>query len=218
MDKLLSAAIEQFTKKGINLELVRALTSGKEARVYIVSWEEKPYALKVYKEYATRAFKRNEEYLAGKYVRRPSERKAMMKRSKLGKELIHRLWIKREFYLLKKLYDAGADVPEPVSMTRNAILMEYIGNDNSPAQLLKSLGANKAGAARIYKKILKNVDIFYKNGIVHGDLSEFNILYSSGKIYIIDFPQAADIRNNPNADKLLKRDLENIEKWYNKYR
>lgn len=216
MDKLLGSSLQQLGRKGIELHLVRRLTSGKEATVYVVTDEDNLYALKVYKDYATRAFKRNENYLAGKYVRRPSERKAMQKRSRLGKNLIHRLWIKREFYLLKKLFEAEADVPEPIYMTHNAILMEYIGNKNYPAQLLRGIRLDKTEAKKVYKNILKNIDIFYKNGIVHGDLSEYNILYANGKIYVIDFPQAVDIRNNPNAEEMLKRDIENVEKWYNK--
>ena len=212
LDKL----FPQYLKKGYSLDLVCKLPSGKEAHVYIVSSGGNRYVLKVYKDYGTRSFRQDHEYLAGKFSRRRSERKAMSKKSRYGKKLIQRLWVKREFYLLRKLHDSGADVPEPVEMTRNSILMEYVGIGGKPAVLLKDAQISPQKAKEVYDKILSNIDTFYENGIVHGDLSPFNILYSEGDIYIIDFPQAADIRTNPNAEEMLRRDKENVEKWYRK--
>lgn len=217
MNKTLEKAIDLFRGKKFDLEVLRSLPSGKEADVYVVEWSGKLYALKVYKDYAIRSFKKDHEYLAGKYMRRPSERKAVKKRTKLGKNLISRLWVKREFYLLKKLFDAGADIPKPIEMINNAILMEYIGDEMEPAPLLKDVKLPKKEAEKIYKRILKNIDIFLKCGIVHSDLSEFNVLYWNGAIFIIDFPQAVDIRTSPNTEKMLKRDKENVEKWYRRY-
>lgn len=204
----------QYQKKGFPLELVRKLPSGKEAHVYIVRSGSVSYALKVYKDYATRSFQQNQEYLTGKYLRKKSEGKAVIKRSRYGKKLIQRLWVKREYYLLKKLYGAGANVPEPIEMTNDSILMQFIGNEGLPAPLLKDVQLSATEAKHVYHIILKNIDLFYKVGIVHGDLSPFNILYSERNIYIIDLPQAADIRTNTNAEELLLRDEVTIDNWY----
>jgi len=127
---------------------------------------------------------------------------------------MHKLWVKREFYMIVKLHNAGANIPKPVAMTKNAILMEYIGDESYAAPLLKDVNLAKEEIKNVYQLILNNISIFYDIGIVHGDLSPYNILYWNEEPYIIDFPQSADIRNNPNTDELLKRDKENIEKWY----
>ncbi len=210
----LQDVFSQYQKKNIPLKLIQKLPSGKEANVYIVQAGTQTYVLKIYKDYATRSFQQNQEYLAGKYTRRKTERKAMARRSRYGKKLMQRLWIKREFYLLRKLHGAGGDVPEPIEMTNDSILMEFIGKDGSPAALLKDVHLSPKESKQVYNRISHNIDLFYNNGIVHGDLSPFNILYSDGHIYIIDLPQAADIRTNPNADELLTRDRKNVDEWY----
>ncbi len=217
MNDLLVEALTKYNKKNISLELIRQLSSGKEAVVYLVSKNERLLALKVYKDFTTRSFKNNQEYLAGKHVQTPSERKAMQRKNRFGKDLMHRLWVKREFYMLKKLFNSGIDIPEPIEMTRNSILMEYIGDEGYPAPLLKDVSLSPKEALKVYKKIKKDIELMYENGIVHGDLSAFNILYWNGKPYIIDFPQSLDIRNNPNAAEILQRDRDNISKWYQQY-
>lgn len=217
MNDLLIEAITQYKTKNISLELIKQLSSGKEAVVYLVSENKKLLALKVYKDYITRSFKNNQEYLAGKHVQRPSERKAMQKRNRFGKDLMHKLWVKREFYMLKKLFNSGINIPEPIDMTRNSILMEYIGDLDFPAPLLKDVKFTSRDALRVYKKINEDIELMYESGIVHGDLSAFNILYWKSKPYIIDFPQSLDVRNNPNAEEILKRDKANLEKWFQQH-
>lgn len=213
MKNLLEEALSQLRAKNIIVEVVRQLSSGKEAVVYLVSMDRKLYVLKVYKDYAIRSFKSNQVYFAGKHIGRPSERKAVAKRNKFGKNLLHRLWVKREFYLLKKLFDSGINVPEPIAMSNTAILMEYIGDEISPAPLLKNVKLSPKEAKAVYKKLIDDIDTMLENGIVHGDLSPYNVLYWQGKPYIIDFPQAVDVRNNPNWEELLERDRERVEEW-----
>ena len=94
--------------------------------------------------------------------------------------------------------------------------MKYIGDREYPAPLLKDATLTPKQIEKYYKVIKQDIDIFWKNGIVHGDLSEYNILYWKGKIYIIDFPQSVDVRNNSNAEALLARDKKNIDSWYQK--
>ena len=216
MNKLLEESLLELKAKNLNIELVRQLSSGKEATVYVVTLNDKLYALKVYKDYLTRSFKHDEEYLQGKYIRRASERKAILKKNKFGKNLKHSIWVKREFYILKKLFETDINIPEPIEITSNSILMEYLGDKDFTAPLLSSIKLDKEKAKSVYEKIVKDIDTMYENGIVHGDLSPFNILYWNEKPYIIDFPQSIDVRNNPNANEILKRDKENIINWYEK--
>ena len=138
----------------------------------------------------------------------------MHKRNKFGRDLAQKLWVKSEFYLMNKLYDQKANIPMPVAMSSNAVLMEYIGDEQTSAPRLKDVTLDKSEAEAVYKKLLHNIELFYKSGIVHGDLSAYNVLYWQGKVYIIDFPQALDIRNNPNVVEALQRDKANIHKWY----
>lgn len=216
MKKELEEAISRFNSKHIELNVIKKLPSGKEAEVYLVESKTQLFALKVYKERLKRSFKNDQVYTQGKFYRRASERKAVRLNTGFGKALKQRLWIKREFYLLKKLFDAGANIPEPIEMVPNAILMKYIGDREHPAPLLKDATLTPKQIEKYYKVIKQNIDIFWKNGIVHGDLSEYNILYWKGKIYIIDFPQSVDVRNNSNAEALLARDKKNIDSWYQK--
>jgi RIO kinase 1 len=207
-------AKSELKKNKVEIEIIKPISSGKEAMVYLVRNKGLFQALKVYKDHTTRSFKNNHEYLEGKYTRLPSERKAMSQRTKFGKDLQHKLWVKREFYLMKKLFEKGANIPEPFELARNSILMEYIGDDHGPAPKLKDATITLTEKETIYKVLTKNLELFNECGIVHADFSPFNVLYWKKKIYIIDFPQAIDIRNNPNKDELLERDLQNLEKWY----
>ncbi len=216
MKELLEEAISQLKSKKLNIDYVKQLSSGKEATVYLVLYENRLLALKVYKNHLTRSFKNTQDYVAGKYLRRFSERKAIRKKNRFGKDLQHKLWVKREFYLLKKIYEKGVNIPEPIEMTNNAILMEYIGDYNNPAPLLKDVKLTYDEKSQIYKKIIDFINIMYEAGVVHGDLSEYNILFWDNEPYFIDFPQSLDIRNNPNSDWILDRDRANIEKWYHK--
>lgn len=217
MNNLLEEAISQLKAKGTGVTTLKQLSSGKEATVYLVTDENKKLlALKVYKDYISRSFKNNQEYLAGKHVRAHSEKRAIQKQSRFGKELTQKLWVKREFYMLKKLYDAGISTPKPIEMTKNAILMEYIGDENTPAPRLKDTSRDKKTLEKTFRTIIENIDLMYRQGIIHGDLSPFNILFWNNKPYIIDFPQSIDIRNNPNAQEMLERDRCNIDNWYKK--
>lgn len=216
MNDLLEAAISELQSKKLEVILEKRLSSGKEATVYLVSIADRLMALKVYKDSSQRSFKNNQEYLAGKYIHSPSQRKAMQQRNRFGKELMHKLWVKREFYMLKKLYDLGVKIPQPIEMTSNSILMEYLGTRDFPAPKMKDIKLSREELEIVYKQVLDDIDLMFENGIVHGDLSPFNILYWQDKPFIIDFPQSVDVRNNPNAQAILERDIKNITNWYEK--
>lgn len=204
----------EFFKKDIKLLFLNDIKSGKEAVVSKVEWDSKIYALKIYKDNSHTSFNRYNKYREGKYIKSPSERRAIQKKNKYGRKIIESSRTALEYKMLEKLYEQGAFVPQVFAYTSNSILMEYLGNENYPAPKIKDVELSQTQMKDAHEKIMENINIFYKNGFVHGDLSEFNILWWKEKPYIIDFPQAIDIRTNPNAEELLERDVQNIKRFF----
>jgi len=120
------------------------------------------------------------------------------------------LWVEHEFETLKLLHAAGADVPKPVARSGPAILMEYVGDAESPAAMLTAASLGLTEAQRFFNLIMRNIELFLACNCIHADLSPFNILCWKGGIKIIDFPQAVDPRFNANAFPLLLRDIGNV--------
>ncbi|HEY1835207.1 MAG TPA: RIO1 family regulatory kinase/ATPase [Candidatus Saccharimonadales bacterium] len=211
MAGLQDAVLSEWHKKYPDISVKQKLQSGKEADLWLVETQEKPYVLKVYvgTQLSTRA-----TYTEGQWIREASLRKAIKQKSKVGKNLQQRLWTKREYHLLKKLYEQGAIVPEVFACTDNAILMQYLGNEQQPAPRLIDVALGKPIKRQTLSKIEQTIQLLLDNGIVHGDLSPYNVLWWDDKPWIIDFPQAVDIRHNPNWRELYERDLRNIRKYF----
>jgi RIO kinase 1 len=119
--------------------------------------------------------------------------------------------------MLKKLFDLGAKIPKPIMQIDDAILMELLGDEDSIAPRLSDVRLSAEEAQEALSEVLENVDIFWDSGIVHADLSAFNILWWQSHPYIIDFPQAVDVRTHPDAQQLLQRDLKNVIQYFRKY-
>ena len=119
-----------------------------------------------------------------------------------------------EFKTLKDLYEAGAAVPKPIETTSNAILMEYIGDENLAAPTLSQVKLHESEIEPIFKEVMRNIHLMLQMGIVHGDLSAYNILYWEGEIVLIDFPQVVDIDSNPDARKILTRDIQRVCEYF----
>lgn len=207
--------LQEYKGKGFLLDYIREVRSGKEATVHLVNLNGRTLALKVYKDPEERTFQNNSIYLEGKHFKNLSERKAILKKNKFGKGLLHTTWIKREFYLLRKLKELGVTVPGVVESTSTSMLMQFIGDIEAAPRLI-DVKLTPDQARRALEVILKDMALLLEYGIVHGDLSAYNLLWWQDKPYIIDLPQAIDIRNNPNKTMLLKRDLDNIVKYFNK--
>lgn len=217
MSEQLQYIIEATEKEGHTLKVISAVKSGKEAEVYQVLLDNVLSAMKVYKNPEERSFKNADQYLSGKYYKTKSHQKAISKGNKFGKKLKHSNWIAREFLILKKLHTAGAAIPKPILQVQDAVIMEFVGNEEECARRLIDIDPNKKMAEIIFQNILENIKLFWKNGIVHGDLSAYNILYWDEKAFIIDFPQCIDTRNYPNPWEVLERDLNNIINYFKKY-
>jgi RIO kinase 1 len=209
--------IEEYNKNWFNLSLISNLKSWKEATVFMVKNNDEFLALKVYKVPKERTFKNNQAYLDGKFYKAKSERRAIKVKNVFSKKLIHENWIKREYFMLCKIYDLWWNIPKPFGFTKDSILMELIWNNDNIANKLQDKILDKKEAKAIFDKIIKNIEIFLKAWIVHWDLSAFNILYQNHEIFIIDFPQSLDIRNNPNSLDFLSRDIKNVCAYFKKY-
>jgi RIO kinase 1 len=207
--------LDSLAKKGFLLEIVSELKSGKEVTVYMVKLNGELVAMKLYHQNSQ--LKTKHEYLEGKFFQKKSEEKAVNSKTKLGKELNKNNWIKREFSLMQKLFQKKAKIPKPIFQLENAIFMELIGDNMQLARRLVDVKLEASLANFFFTKILENIRIFLDCGIVHGDLSAYNILVWREDFWIIDLPQAIDIRLNNNKEKFLKRDLKNLVSYFSKY-
>lgn len=215
--KDLKQILDHANALGHTVEVVSHIKSGKEASVYRALLDGKMVAMKAYKDPTERSFRNNDEYLAGKFYKRSSERKAVAKKNKFGRTLKQDNWIKREFFMLQKLYEAGASIPKPILQVEDAIFMELLGDADGVAPRLIDLELSSREAKRAYQSVIKSMVIFWELGIVHGDLSAYNILWWKSKPFIIDFPQSIDARLHPAARGILERDLKNVSTYFGRY-
>jgi RIO kinase 1 len=209
--------IGQAAKLNHQVKLLSSIKSGKEATVYRAILGGNLVAMKIYKKPEERNFKNTEVYLLGKYYQKTSHRRAIAKNNKFAKKLKHENWVRREFFMLQKLFNLGANIPKPILQIDDAIFMEILGDKNVIAPRLCDIKLEKREAKKIFNLVIKNIKLFWDFGIVHADLSEYNILWWNSKPYIIDFPQSIDRRTYPNPKKILNRDLENIVNYFSKY-
>lgn len=211
MNHLSNSIHSEWVKKYPSFEVVGTIKSGKEADIWKVLIKERPYALKVYDPMIQLSTKG--QYTEGQWINESSLRKAVRQKTKVGKTLQQKLWTKREYYLLKKLFEQGAIVPEVFGYTDNAILMQYLGDENGFASRLIDIELPGSIKAQILVEIEDSIKLFLDNGIVHGDLSAYNILWWDRKPWVIDFPQAIDVRHNPNWKQFYQRDVQNIKNY-----
>jgi RIO kinase 1 len=115
------------------------------------------------------------------------------------------------------LWQAGADVPQPISHDRSTILMEYLGEVDRPAPTLHSVRLPPSEAQPIFDRLLRNVALMLDQGVVHGDLSAFNVLYWDGEVTIIDLPQVVEARTNAEAYPIFRRDLARLCQYFARY-
>jgi RIO kinase 1 len=208
-------SLDTFFAEGLITELESVVKSGKEATVVCCrsgrSLGGGMVAAKVYRPLENRTFRNDAMYLGGRTrAMTRQDRLAFNKRTRHGMEVRFRGWIDSEYQTLAMLHEAGSDVPRALARSASALLMEYIGGHDGAAPMLSTLDLERADAERILRGLLRNVALWLRHHVVHGDLSAYNILLHGGRATVIDFPQAVDARMNPNARALLDRDLENL--------
>ncbi len=171
----------------------------------------------MYRPLETRSFKRDGIYQQGRSRgARPDARvlRALGKKTQHGRTHKFSAWITHEMRTLEILHAAGCDVPCPIERVGPVILMEYLGDLEAPAPVLVGVQLTSEEAARIYARVLENVDRFLAHHRVHADLSPYNMLFWNEAVTIIDFPQAVDPRYNADALELLVRDLTNVNPFF----
>ncbi len=199
---------------GILDEVVRPLMSGKEAQVFVVVSGGQQCVAKVYKEAQNRTFKHRSEYTEGRKVRNSRDQRAMDKRSKHGRAQDEASWKSTEVDVIRRLHAAGVRVPEPRHFVDGVLIMDLVTDaEGNPAPRLADLGFTPEAARAIYQRLIQEVVRMLAAGIVHGDLSDFNVLVGADGPVIIDFPQSVDTAKNANARKLLLRDVDNLHRF-----
>jgi RIO kinase 1 len=207
--------LETFAQQGLITRIHSRLTSGKEATVYCCrahpSTNRKFLAAKVYREHAASAYRRSGTYFEGRerLMKRRTLR-AIERGTEFGRQAMAGMWMYAEYDALKRLAAVGADVPRPFALCGSVVLMEYIGNGNGPAPHLNGIDLSEPQAEALFDRLLDSVETLLRADLVHGDLSPYNVLVWKGRPWIIDLPQAVDVRFNRSAFELLRRDIENI--------
>lgn len=171
-------------------------------------------AAKVYRGRRFRAFRNNADYLNPKGTRDRRLDRAIRKRSRIGQRAAQRCWVGREWEVLTMLHAAGASVPEPYDHAADALLMELVGADGTAAPPLAQVRLERAEAERVLADLIRDVEILLDCGLVHGDLSAFNVLYQDGRPRMIDLPQAVDIGGPADAWALFHRDIDNLCSYF----
>ena len=207
-------SLSSLVDEGIIEEVLRPLMSGKEAQIYLVVAGGIQRVAKIYKEAQNRSFKHRADYTEGRKVRNTRDQRAIDKRSKHGKGQNEAAWRSTEVDMIYRLQAAGVRVPAPYQFIDGVLIMELVtGPGGLPAPRLGEVNFTPEEATAIYERLLREVVRMLCAGVVHGDLSDFNVLLGADGPVIIDLPQAVDPSKNQNARMLLLRDVENLHRF-----
>ena len=207
-----------LVEEGLVDEVVRQLTSGKEAHVYVVRCGDELRCAKVYKEATHRSFRQAVDYTENRKVKNTRQARAMAKGTRFGRESQEAAWQNAEVDALNRLSDAGVRVPRPHGFFEGVLLMELVADaDGDAAPRLDDVDFEPADARRHHASLLGEVVRMLCAGVVHGDLSEFNILLSADGPVVIDLPQAVDAAGNNHAQRMLLRDVDNLRDFFGRF-
>jgi RIO kinase 1 len=210
--------LQPLLDDGVIDEVIGQLMSGKEATVYTVRCGSEVRCAKVYKEAAKRSFKKAVQYQEGRKVRNSRRARAMDKGSKYGRKQQEETWQNAEVDALYLLASAGVRVPTPYGCFDGVLLMELVSDEEgNVAPRLGDVAMNEEQALEDHAVVMQYVVMMLCAGIVHGDLSEFNVLVDDYGPVIIDLPQAVDASANNNAESMLARDIANMTTYYGQF-
>lgn len=230
----LRTSLRPFYQQDQIVDVMAQVKGGKEANVYRCkahsSVEVEWIAAKVYRPRQFRNLHNDAMYREGRHLltaedgrpqainpRDDRTARAVNKKSIFGVQVRHTSWLMYEFAALQTLHEAGVPVPQPYGVGDNAILMEYIGDEQMAAPTLHETRLEDGEAGHLFDRTLQSIAVMLENGLAHGDLSAYNILYWQGEIKLIDFPQVIDIHANRSAQAVLQRDVERVCQYYRRY-
>ena len=207
--------IVPLVEEGLIDEVMRQLMSGKEATVYVVRCGDDIRCAKVYKEADKRSFHQAVAYQEGRRVKNSRQARAMEKGTKYGRKMAEETWQNAEVEALYRLAAAGVRVPTPFICFEGVLLMELVtAADGNAAPRLNDVELTRELALQYHQALLRQVVLMLCAGVIHGDLSEYNILVDAEGPVIIDLPQAIDAAGSSVAASMLDRDVTNLATFF----
>jgi RIO kinase 1 len=203
--------LQPLIDDGVIDEVLRSLKSGKEATVYLVRSGDRTRCAKVYRNMAQRSFQRRAQYQEGRKVRGSRQARAMAKSTRYGKKQQEAAWKNAEVDALYRLTAAGVRVPRPFGYFNDVLVMELVTDaQGQPAPRLSEVDLSPETAREYHAHLMREVVRMLSIGLIHGDLSEFNVLIAPEGPVIIDLPQVVNAAGNNGAFAMLERDVNNL--------
>ena len=210
--------LQPLVDDGVIDSVVRQLMSGKEAMVYVVRCGAESRCAKVYKEADKRSFRQAVDYTENRKTKNSRQARAIAKGTRFGREAQEKAWQSAEVGALFRLAAAGVRVPHPYNFHAGVLLMELVTDDEgNAAPRLNDVKLTPEIAIDLHRRLIREVVRMLSAGVVHGDLSEFNILLGADGPVIIDLPQAVDAAGNNHAPRMLVRDVDNLRRFFGRF-
>ena len=210
--------LQSLIDEGLIDTVVRQLMSGKEAMVFVVRLGDDTLCAKIYKEATQRSFRQAVDYTENRKVKNSRQARAMAKGTRFGRQAQEEAWQSAEVDALYRLAAAGVRVPRPLNFHDGVLLMELVSDaQGDAAPRLNDVAFSAEDARRHHATLLREVVRMLCAGVVHGDLSEFNILLAEDGPVIIDLPQAVDAAGNNHAPRMLLRDVDNLRAFFGQF-
>ncbi len=205
------SGLQPLIEDGVIDEVIRSLKSGKEATVYVVRTRERLLCAKVYRDMGQRSFQKRARYQEGRKVRGSRQARAMGKSTRFGKKEQEAAWKNAEVDALYQLVAADVRVPRPYGYFNDVLLMEMVTDAaGDPAPRLGEVDLSRETALEYHAFLIRQVVRMLAIGLIHGDLSEFNVLVGRDGPVIIDLPQVVNAAGNNGALAMLQRDVNNL--------
>jgi RIO kinase 1 len=212
------AALQPLIDDGVIDEVIRSLKSGKEATVYLVRSGAQTRCAKVYRDMRQRSFQKRARYQEGRKVRGTRQARAIAKSTRFGRKEQEAQWKNAEVDALYKLVAAGVRVPKPYGYFNDTLIMELVTDAaGDPAPRLGEFDLSPETAREYHRFLIQQIVHMLSIGLIHGDLSEFNVLVGTEGPVIIDLPQAVNAAGNNGALAMLERDVNNIRGTLGRY-